>query len=198
MLTVIEDCSPYYIRFTHEKIEDVISFGNSFVPPIKSLLSDFTHLRLSNNDSKTMLSLVPISKQLDLEVKRVKLFISKPGLYYPPHKDGPFCRFSINYTIRVLDDKCVTSWYSDQDLIGYDFSSEKSKPRKSLSFDKEKHIPLKTMIAKPNEGILFNTDIFHDWDNNSPNERVVLTLHTSRSVKSNTYFDDAKKILFNL
>ena len=53
------------------------------------------------------------------------------------------------------------------------------------------------MVAKPNEMILFNTDIFHSWDNTkSDKSRRILTLRAKNY--STFYFDDAKKILFGL
>ena len=53
------------------------------------------------------------------------------------------------------------------------------------------------MTAKPGECILFNTDIFHDWDNQlSNNYRVVLTLRIKQPLTGKIYFEDAKKIIF--
>jgi len=53
------------------------------------------------------------------------------------------------------------------------------------------------MTAKPNECILFNTDIWHDFDNSqSTNRRMVLTLRVNNP--STFYFDDAKKALFGI
>ena len=46
-------------------------------------------------------------------------------------------------------------------------------------------------------GILFNTDIWHDFDNTkSNNRRCILTLRVNNNDK--TYFDDVKRILFGL
>jgi hypothetical protein len=139
--------------------------------------------------------------------ERVSFFISKPGLYYRAHKDGLDTRFSINYTVKILDDKCVTSWYCDDDLKDYQIDPLSVESRRNpltavssrecVGFVKSNHIPTKTMIAKQGEVILFNTDLFHDWDNTtSVNERVVLTLRIAKPLKSKTYFEDAKRILF--
>jgi hypothetical protein len=67
--------------------------------------------------------------------------------------------------------------------------------RELTGFVKENHTPIKSMVAQQNECILFNTEIYHDWDNsNSSNERVVLTL---RSITpGSVYYDDVKQILF--
>jgi hypothetical protein len=125
----------------------------------------------------------------------VSFFYSPPNLYYRAHKDGLDHRFSINHTIKVLDNKCVTSWYSDDVGKGYTRDYVNGESRELKGFVKENHTPIKSMVAQPNECILFNTEIFHDWDNrNSSNERVVLTL---RSITpGSVYYDDVKQILF--
>lgn len=197
MYTIIEDCSPYYIRFTHEGIDDIIDYCNECTPNTESLKL-FSHYRLPKNQALHMLSLSPIAKKIPLMENRVSFFISKPGLYYRAHKDGIHNRFSINYISRVLDDKCITSWYADDDLSLYPIDTLSNTSRECLGFIKENHKPLKSLIAKQNECILFNTEIFHDWDNSlSSNERVVLTLRIIESLKPQTYFEDARRILFN-
>jgi len=195
---IIEDCSPYYIRFTHRGIDDIVNYSNICSNNLTTI-SKFTHLKLPEHQSLHMLSLTPIATQMTLMKNRVSLFISKPGLYYRAHKDGLHNRFSINYTIKVLDDECVTNWYSDDDLKNYPIDNLPNRSsRECLGFVRGNHIPLKTMIAKQNECILFNTEIFHDWDNTtSQNERIVLTLRIIEELKPHTYFEDARKILFN-
>jgi hypothetical protein len=196
---IIEDCSPYYIRFTHDGINDVIDYCNECTPKNLESLNNFSHYALPEQQALHMLSLVPMSQQIPLMKNRVSLFISKPGFFYRAHKDGLDNRFSINYISRVLDDKCVTSWYSDDDLKDYPIDNlENNTSRECYGFIKENHKPLKTMVAKQNECVLFNTDIFHDWDNrSSQNERIVLTLRIIKELKPQTYFEDARKILFN-
>jgi hypothetical protein len=201
---IIEDCSPYYIRFTHPGIEDIIEYCQANLPDVESIRG-FKHYKMPEESASAsdLLDMTPISKYLPLEYGRVSLFISRPGLYYRAHKDGTDTRISINYTVKILDDKCVTSWYSDEDLKDYPIDNSTlytfNSSRECLGFDKEKHTPLKSMVAKQGECILFNTDIFHDWDNRqSPNERIVLTLRVAYDQIGQVYFEDVKRILFNL
>ncbi len=200
MITIIEDCSPYYIRFTHDKLNDIIKFCKTKINEAIDDEKTFIHYKLSIPDARHVLSLVPVlnNSHLSFEETRVSLFITKPGRYYRAHKDGLRDRFSINYTIQILDDQCVTNWYSDYDLKDYKIDNLKTNnSRECQDFIKENHIPLKSMIAQPNECILFNTDIFHDFDNRtSTNLRVVLTLRSDINVRSYTYFDDIKKIIY--
>jgi hypothetical protein len=205
---IIEDCSPYYIRYTHDGINDIINYCNECTPDFSLLANGFgtvlhplfTHYKLSKVHVDSLLQLIPLPNEIPpLDTSRFSLFLSKPGLYYPAHKDGSNNRFSINYISKVLDDKCVTSWYSDNDLQEYTIVNLPGGVSREIpNFVKENHTPLKTMTAKQNECVLFNTDIFHDWDNrNSTNERVVLTLRLIEELKGHTYFEDARKILFN-
>jgi len=196
--TIIEDCSPYYIRFTHNGISDIINTCLLSIDGI-NFTSQFTHRMFNIDTADNILNMIPLSKELEFNRGRVSLFVSQPGLYYRAHKDGLNHRFSINYTVSVLDDKCVTSWYSDEDLKEYKIDTMGQKSRECRDFDKTKHTPLKSMTAKPGECILFNTDIFHDWDNTqSSNVRIILTLRIKQPLTGTTYFEDAKKILLSI
>jgi hypothetical protein len=158
--------------------------------------------RTNPDAAMSILEKTPLSQQLSFQKKRVSYFVSGPGLYYRAHKDGwPGHRYSINYTVTVLDDKCVTNWYADKDLNEYEistlgpFGGFAKSSRECIGFDKNKHTPIKSMTAKQGECILFNTDIFHDFDNSqSANHRVVLTLR--HDPPESVYFEDARKAIF--
>ena len=198
MFTIIEDCSPYYIRFTHDNIEKIINICQHEMSGLQSV-SKFTHHILNRNVSEEILNLVPMTALLNLRPDRVSLFVTPPGYYYRAHKDGIENRMSINYTIQILDDKCLTSWYSDKDLDSYRTSGLDWNigSRECEGFIKQRHTPLKSMTAVAGECILFNTDIFHDFDNStSSNTRAVLTLRSVTPGK--IYFEDAKRIMFNV
>jgi hypothetical protein len=200
-LTIIEDCSPYYIRFTHDKIDELIDYCQTLLTDdlIEKLNIDgFKNYKLPLNQAQKILSLIPLSQKVSFMKERVSLFITKPGHYYRAHKDGLNHRCSINYTIKILDAECITNWYKEEDLKDYKIDNLVSNSsRECEGFTKNNHIPVKTMIAKQGEGILFNTDLFHDWDNtNSKNLRGVLTLRHSQP--GSFYFDDAKKLFFGI
>ena len=194
MLSIIEDCSPYYIRFTHDGIEDIINTCLSSIDNI-SFTKLFTHHKFDIDIADKILNMVPFSKEIEFNRNRVSLFVSQPGLYYRAHKDGLNHRFSINYTVKILDDKCITSWYSDEECKDYPIDTLNGISREAIGFQKFNHSALKSMIAKPNECILFNTDIFHDFDNKiSLHERIVLTLRARHA--GEIYFEDVKNMLF--
>jgi hypothetical protein len=194
---IIEDCSPYYIRYMHDGMHNIIDYCNVLTPDINTLREDFTHYKLRPPESTKMLGMIPSRNIPPLEIERVSLFISKPHMKYRAHKDGSFDHVSINYTSKILDDKCVTSWYSDEDLSVYEIDSKHYGSRECVGFDKSKHTPIKSMVAKPNEAILFNTEIFHDWDNSqSENERVVLTLRPALALRPKIYFETMRRLMF--
>jgi len=198
MYTIIEDCSPYYIRFTHTGINDVIDKCSQYLEH-KKFTRAFTHHIHPPAEAESILASVPLTSQLDINVNRVSSFVTQPGVYYRVHKDGLDCRTSINYTVKILDDKCVTSWYSDQDVqcAAFEGLDWKIPSREVSGFDQTSCVPLKSMTAKQGECILFNTDIFHDFDNsNSQDERTVLTLRLNRPGEYS--FDEIKKILFGI
>jgi hypothetical protein len=201
---IIEDCSPYYIRFTYEGLTEFNLYALDIYDNYdwsgrgRTMNPKFIHLPLDGFTGQKVLDHTILSKDIEFNSDRVSYFKSHPGLYYRAHKDGINHRFSINHTIKILDDKCITNWYADYDLTEYQmdqFLLNRKSSRECVDFIKENHTPLKSMIAKPNECILFNTDIFHDWDNRtSTNERVVLTLRST--TPGNIYFNDAKQLLF--
>ncbi len=197
--TIIEDCSPYYVRFTHNNIAELIQVANDAIKDVKCHRK-FTHYRLDAEAIEKIIALCPLYNYFRLSKTRLTAFISQPGLYYRAHKDGLNHHFSINYTLQIQDDKCVTSWYSDEDLAEYKIDNlQTNNSRECIGFDKRKHTPLKTMVAQPGECILFNTEIFHDWDNtNSSNQRAVLTLRLIDYSLPGSFFNDARETLLNI
>ena len=192
---IIEDCSPYYIRFTHENIDAIIAQCKD-IASSSVYEKGFTHQRLDIPVAEGILKLMPMSKQLNFLKLRVSLFVTQPGHYYRAHKDGLSMRIGINYTVNVLDDKCIINWYADDDLKDYPIDNKLYSSREASGFDRHKHTPIKSTKFVEGECILFNTDIFHDVDNTaSINQRVLLTLRLAHT--ENLFFDDVKRILFS-
>lgn len=197
MYQIIEDCSPYYIRYTHDGIQDIFEYANLHTPNLQGINYGFKHHVFKPDQADAILSMIPTHKQIPLEKDRVSLFMTSPRLYYRAHKDGSYDHVSINYTCKILDDKCITSWYSDEDLSIYNIDTLDGQSRECFKFDKTKHNPVKSMIAKPNEAILFNSEIYHDWDNSqSDNERVVLTLRPVYAIRPQIYFETMRNLMF--
>ena len=202
--TILEDCSPYYIRFTYPGIETVIEQCSDQHFDYQKILDagrsnihvgDFVHHKLQPDHGRKILESVPMNQIIPMNDERVSLFVSRRGCVYRPHKDGLNVRCGINYNVRILVDKCVTGWYDEKELSEYSIDTLGGRSREAQGFVRSKHSPIKTMIAKQGECVLFNTDIYHDWNNSqSTNIRVLLTLRFK--AQGRVYFSDARQALF--
>lgn len=203
MIEIIEDCSPYFIRFRHTGSAEIIDICRKYKEEhidTMDQITRFYHHKLPLNDGLDILNRVPHNDVFQFVDTRVSLFVFQPGIYYRPHKDGLDCKFGINYIVDVRDDKCFTSWYDDEQFAGRPidtFEGGKTRSREIADYNRSqewnKILPVKKMIARQDEVILFNTDIFHDVNNfNSKNERTILTLRTAIQMD----FAGARKVLF--
>lgn len=194
--TILEDCSPYFIRFTFDSLIDIISFVKSVRPTKNDYQKNYTHRTFNEHDSASVINMLPMGKDFDFQTNRVSVFSTPPGACSSVHKDGSSDRVSFNIPITVLDDNCITRWYSDEYFSNVEPWGLPYTRKVLYNRDGYDEVPtVKEMVAKPNEMILFNTDIYHSWENNrSRNIREVLTLRV-KNVDS-LYFNDAKSILF--
>lgn len=206
-ISIIEDASPYYVRFQHPGISDIIDCCLRSLLDLEDIFASranpehagFAHVRLDRAQGRRILGMTPVARRLPLREDRVSLFITQPGYYYRAHKDGLATRISINYPIMVQDRQCQTRWYADQDLAHYAINNLSQQiSRECQDFDPAAHEPLCEMTAGLGEGILFNTDIFHDFDNSlSDHYRVVLTLRLDSPLRESLYFDHARDLIFS-
>ena len=193
MYTIIEDCSPYYIRFTWNKLPELVNFIKSRPIDLTGRLerTAYTHYNFDDITARQIVKQLPMEQDFLFDITRVALFITPPGGKSTIHKDGVDNRMSINIGISILDNKCTTSWYTDESVSHL----EKLNDEYSRVVTANGPItPVKQMTAQSNECILFNTDIYHLWDNQSDKTRIVLTLRDTDH--GNLYFEDAKKKLF--
>jgi hypothetical protein len=194
---ILEDHSPYYIKFNDPNTSTIVDLCKKSISPTNRMLRqlpNYRHEVLPENIGKNILELVPKSAELRLRSNRVSLFISEAGFYYGAHKDGLGMRFGVNYPIEILDNDCITSWYSDNIADNCLIDNLNGRSREVVGFEKKNHIPIYTATMKIGAPVLFNTDIYHDWDNTkSTNRRMVLTL---RSSSTEITFDMAREILF--
>jgi len=206
--TIIEDCSPYYIRFTHPDIAKFIRIAQGVYNATKEwkrVINDvdplFANYQLHSDAGEKLLKINEVHNNLLLRKDRVSYFVSQPGLRFRAHQDGLMEKFGINYPIKLLDDTSETCWYNDNEINNnykiYEYTNKNE--RAALEFDKTRHTPLATLKYRPNEAVLINTAIFHDFDNSrSENERIILTLRSGELDPGNIYFDDARKQLFGI
>jgi hypothetical protein len=194
--TIIEDASPYYVRFTFDGLTELIDYCNQQDKSMTIIAEqDFTHKRYPEEISSAIIDKLPMIDMLEFNRKRVDIFHSKPGQHSSVHKDGINCKISFNLSLQILDDKCVTSWMSDEVMAEYevrgqpyvryaymgqeafaDYAYNTAVRAKNIEIVNNL-AKLKTLVQQPNEMVLINTDIFHAWDNSkSENVRKILTL----------------------
>lgn len=210
--TIIEDASPYYVRFTFDGLTELIDYCNQQDKSM-SIVDEadyFTHERYPNEISSAIIDKLPMIDVLEFNKKRVDIFRGKPGLNSSIHKDGADCKVSFNLSLQILDDKCVTSWLSDEVMagyelrgqpyvryayMGYDWMGDSDPEGRKKLLETSRSLPkLKTFVQQPNEIVLINTDIFHTWDNSeSENSRKILTL---RVKNHDLDFMEIKNIVF--
>jgi len=192
--TILEDASPYYIRFTWDGLPELVTFikSQSLDKCKASLRKGYTHYDYSFEEACEIVSRLPMKDDFSFKLNRVAVFLTPPGSKSPVHKDA-YHMISINIPLEVLDNKCGTSWWDDESVSQLDqLNTEYSR-----MIQPEQNIPHadKQMTAQPNECILFNCDIYHAWDNSqSENQRSVLTLRVNNTTPN--FFDNAKEILF--
>lgn len=194
--TIIEDCSPYYVRFTFDGLEEIINFIKSKPTELIRQSPGYRHEHYSIDDANKIISMLPMSNLIKFKNQRAALFNTPPGGGCGIHKDGGEAKVSFNIPIKISDDACLTYWYSDEELKDLPLNLVGGYSRNVWSNwkDLSKFTPMKTMTARPDEMILFNTDIYHCWTNeHSPNSRKLLTL---RAVDTSIYFDQMRKIIF--
>ena len=194
-MKIIEDGSPYYIRFTHDKIEETINLAKKLFEYDKNLMQNgFDYINMNLANSLNFFRFSPVYNNLpQMNISRATYFISKPKFRFPPHTDGLNHKWGINYPILILDDKCNTNWYSNIEEYEVDISYSKILQ----NFKYENHIPVKSVVLRPDECMLINIGLFHNWDNSkSDNYRIVLTTRLEDHLYDRYDFDDAKKMLF--
>lgn len=194
--TIIEDCSPYYIRFTFDNLRDIVKYANEQIADNVKQYKGYSHDTLSYMSASAIISMLPMSTEINLNVNRVAVFTTVPGGGCGIHKDGIDHRISLNIPLEILDEQCITNWYTDDAVKDMSLVGDTVYSR-NVYLDyttMNKFTPVKTMIAQPDEMILFNTDIYHSWDNTgSNNRRKILTLRPTEP--ESVFFDDIKKIL---
>jgi hypothetical protein len=195
-LYIIEDCSPYFIRFKFDQLEKIVSLIKSQESNLSVKQTDTAYIHKDFPKSVTEKIVSYLPRDFEFNFDNSAIFETPPGGGCGIHKDGKDNRISFNIPIQVLDNKCITYWYNDSEqfnnlsLSGGSYSRNIYSDHNTL----DKFVFSKSLIAQENEMILLNTDIFHAWKNYSlENVRKMFVL---RLINRNVlYFDIAKKIL---
>lgn len=190
---VIESCCPYYIRFSFEGLQDIVNYALSVVPETTVTHHGYTHEFFSKECADKLFSMLPMSDVINF--KRASIFTTPPDGGCGAHKDGIDHKVSFNIPLQVLDNNCETYWYTDHWFLNSNVETHGGYTRNAFPNwrDLNQFVPSKTMVAQPGEMILFNTDIYHAWHNNSVNTRRMIVLRSENPEQHNLY--QVKKIL---
>lgn len=204
---VIEDQSPFYIKITHEGIDQVFDIGKNavqrhldYLDNVNGLNKDgnaprkLGHVRLRTSEENTLRELSPYGL-MGSKTLFAAILSADAHHYYPAHKDGLCNRFGINYYLEVSDDKCRTNWYGDDLQKHYELFNDGPYTRELRNFNPDLHQPKKTAIFKQGDCVIINVDLFHDFDNRlSTNKRRLLSLRPEN--EGSIHFEDAVCSLF--
>jgi hypothetical protein len=205
---IIEDCSPYYIKFTYDGIEDLINFVKTQPLDLDNgrKYDSYIHYFFPLEIGQEIVKQFPLSSKLRFKRKRAALMVMQPGKFMYPHKDSPAELCSFNLPIKVSDEECIVSWYADEEFKDCTVLDSLSliNPEKTYSrrivpaqYSKKSRIPVMQLRLKLGEFVLFNTTIFHSVDNTtSKNDRVILALRLIEDTEKLVTFEDAKSALF--
>ena len=194
---IIENCSPFYIRIKFNELPQIISEVQS-MPDIVFNHTDYqsyVHSNIIPKVATEFLSKFELFDDYKFIDTRVGVFTTPPGKGCGIHKDGTIRKVSFNIPIQVLDDKCVTRWYDDETFANTPITGLPYSKNVHLDYTTMQKIPcIKSLVVNAEDMILFNTDIYHSWDNIlSTNYRKILTL---RLLDDSISFDEvAKNIL---
>lgn len=198
-MTLIEDCSPYYLRFHFDKISDIIDICTEAMLDTEQQnfkTQNLRFLKINEEKSNKIISLLPFSKSLKLNPNRMLLFITDPTGFSSIHKDSLDHRVSFNISVKVLDNKCKTNWWLDEDVRHCEQQIVDGPLMKSRNLvgDVSGIPPAKSTSFVQGELLLLNTELYHSYDNStSDNQRIILTMRSVSPEK--IYFNDAKRAL---
>ena len=194
---IIENCSPFYIRIQFTELPQIISKVQSMLDSAfnHTDYKAYVHSDMTTEVANEFISKFKFFNDYKFVDKRVAIFTTPPGSGCGIHKDGTLRKVSFNIPIQISDDKCVTRWYDDDPFVdatvtGLPYSRNVYRDYKTMQ-----KIPcIKSLVANAEDMVVFNTDIYHSWDNTlSPNYRKILTL---RLLDDSLSFDEvAKNIL---
>lgn len=198
---IIQDASPFFIRYTHASCAEIIDMcafnKRTLVDSLGVSPPSFNHFKFPAVVGADIIAKIPGADSLHLLRERVSLFITQPGRYYRPHKDGLNLQAGINYNVDIRDECCETSWYADEVMAGRPIDTLNGRSREIADFTQRERLTtprLCSMTARQGEAVLFNTDFFHDFDNSTAqHERTILTL---RSKDPNFNFFSVRNRLF--
>jgi hypothetical protein len=171
---IIEDCSPYYIRFRHDNSDEIIKILQELTVLHKRPNNSFTHY-LTADEQYNVTSLGPLKDNPEM-IRKMAIITVPPGVVSLIHID---VKWHLNY-IAFQDDAnpAVVNWYNSDLFSNYTLEYlTHGKQWIPVGYDprvddpKAAYTPPEAIVtAKFLQGdvVLFNSALFHDFQNRSP------------------------------
>ena len=218
MYKIIENRSPYFVKFYIDNIEEIKKFVNECLQNLntdnsieKRNVPSYQHLNLKINDAQKVIDMFPLSKSFKFEKERVAVFVTPPYGGGGIHKDGPETdltkrvsygphNISFNIPIEIWDNACKTKWFDDEMFDKWENLTSHTKYSRNVFLDftkTDQFSPAAETIMSDDCVMLINTEKWHTFYNNGPNIRKILTIRLAKSERQNYDFSSvAKKILY--
>jgi len=199
---IIEDCSPFFVKFTYDGFEEDFKLLQDNFDK-NNIINWQDQTKVNKNIKKHVFSYNATKDDPELcqflaeNNKCAKLFnlvtrgyhMTGPGGGGIAHLDrnrlGVIAGAKIFYVVEMPDDKCITSWFNNDNLVlDGRFVIDATAPLPA---------PVVSTTMRSTEAVLFNTGIFHDWWNHSDKDRTVLNFYEQDPVLT---FDEMKSKLF--
>ena len=199
--TIIEDASPYYVRFTFDGIEQVVNYINNLgLPEQVTSNPGYSQYQFDVVTGDSIISMLKLPDHPHAKFKpdKVKIVLTPPGGGCGIHKDGQASKTSLNLMLMINDTNCYTDWYNEDDFADMPLLGDVTYSRsiyENIIDMNTRFNPTRTINFKANELVLLNTDIWHSWSNvDSKCVRKILSL--KHIWQSGLPFDELKKIIF--
>lgn len=213
-LKLIENRSPYFIKFQLPNLEDIKKrVTQSLAIKTATMKKDnrntsktYNHVNLDHTDGQKIIDMFPLSKLYNFDADRVALFITPARGGGGVHKDGPMLKkdntgphnVSFNIPIKISDDKCITKWYDDQTFKKEKVQHSRYSRNVFLDFtDTDKFEAKAQTIMDTNSALIMTTEKWHSFYNDSEHTRVILTLRLRKQERINHSFESIAKELID-
>jgi len=169
---------PYYLTFTDPSVDAVRNLLR-LNPTYWEQFTKFKHHALPEDVGQALIEQVPCWRQLKLWSQRVSIFVTPPRTYYRAHRDGYDLMAGLNYPLHIADDRSITRFWNDEQVLGmYKVDAVTKRSRELVNFNPYRQQPVCQFTMKPDEAVVLNVGNFHDFHNRSDQHRVILTFRT--------------------
>lgn len=137
----------------------------------------------------------------DLKIHHSKVFLTRPNVCYPIHKDGIDKKCALNVIISCNENDWVR-WYTDDAIKAHNGTEHlilgKSNTR-DVDIKDVDHVPfIEEVHNNPGDVYLVNTDVYHSFKNNGNKDRIVIQTKFSINPTVEELYNRIQQVGLNL